>query len=108
MTDHTIPTNIEEYNKLYVLNCEVKGFGFEVAQTLACPFCCARDFMTLKPIDMAMDDDAGQQECTCETCGRSGRNIITREPGETRLEFVQTGGDDPPDWLQPKPRRVEA
>lgn len=105
---HTIPTNIDEYNKQYLLNCEITGAGFDVGQVLACPFCCAPGFMTMKPMELALSDDAGQENCTCAECGRSGRNIITREPGETRLEFVQTGGDDPPDWLQPTPRRVEA
>lgn len=105
MTGHTIPTNREDFERAFVLNTKVEGLGFDVTQILACPFCAAPDFQTVRIIT-AHGDLA--KPALCEVCGRAGRMIVVAHGTGTDAEFVQTGGDDPPEWMRPWPRRVEA
>jgi hypothetical protein len=51
-------------------------------------------------------DEQLESEHTCSECGRSGRSLVQRDASGVRFEFVQTGGDDPPEWLRPAPRRL--
>lgn len=99
---HTPPTSMDEYNAMFAQNSYVDGFGPEVASHVACPFCAAPNFMTLKPMEMALSDDL-TFEGICEECGRSGRSVMKRDASGSAMNFEQTGGDDPPPWLQPPP-----
>lgn len=100
---YTIPTTREEYERAFALNTKIEGMGFDVTSILPCPFCAAPDFMPIKIIDAPTDM---AKAYTCEVCGRSGTNIVTTDGGLS-VEFVQTAGDDPPEWLRPWPRRVD-
>lgn len=101
---HTIPTTREEYDRQFALNTKIEGFGFDVTSILPCPFCAAPDFMPIKIIQATADM---RKQVTCAVCGRSGMNLVTETVSGVKTEFVQTAGDDPPEWLRPWPRRVE-
>lgn len=100
------PTNKEEYLIRFQANQKITGYGIEgTTQHMPCPFCAAPDWMvsTIIEIEQAMAVDR-----KCAECGRSAKAIVNRRGiGDVSFEFVQTGGDDPPDWLEPKMRRVE-
>lgn len=100
---HTAPTNMDDYNKMFMENSQVTGYGIDaVTQHIPCPFCTAPDFFVI----LVVNAHAGlAEERTCSECGRSGKNIITRSANGTAFEFVQTGGDDAPEWLEPGPPR---
>lgn len=99
---YTPPTSMDEYNRRYVANTRIDGHGMGVAQHLACPFCAGPDFMTLRPVDMAMRNNLTLEE-TCKYCRRSLRAVFVRTGEGSEMRFEQTGGDDPPEWLQPPP-----
>lgn len=105
------PATLEEYNAKFMQGSEVTGYGMDVTQHLPCPFCAHPGFKELQPVAGIVDDrpniDAQMEaEATCENCGRSGRAVVTRDASGVSAEFVQTGGDDPPEYLPPM-RRVE-
>ena len=98
------PHNLAEYHQLFMQRVEIAGSGAGVTTHVPCPFCCAPGFQSLPITDT---EGAMRREATCAECGRSGLCLFDKsEPSVTKFEFVQTGGDDPPDWLLPKPRRV--
>lgn len=99
------PATLEEYNALYQANTKIEGFGMDVRQVLACPFCCAPGFMTMWVIKHGGPDKALADGATCSACGRSVKGIVDRGPNGVKFEIVQTGGDDPPAYLPPM-RRV--
>lgn len=110
-----MPRNMDEYMEQFMAGSTVSGYGLNVTQHLPCPWCCFKDFMLLQPAaGIAPGDerptlyDVMETEHRCIRCGRSGKNIIDREGGGVSAEFVQTGGPDSPDWLEPAPRRVES
>lgn len=96
------PTSMEEYTRRFSVNAEVTGFGADVTQHFPCPFCAAPGFMQIKPMELAMKDEA-TFEATCKHCGRSGRMPFKRGSLGSSMQFEQTGGPDPPPWLQPPP-----
>jgi len=100
------PTNAAEYALRFFRNQQQSGYGIEgVTMHFPCPWCAARDFQVVRVIDA---HEAMTVPMTCAECGRSGRWAhIVDEPGRTVTEFVQTGGDDAPDWLVPAPRRED-
>lgn len=101
----TPPANQHEYNVRAQQNTKITGFGAETTTVLPCPFCAAPDWMKF-PVTAGLNNYTEQSAPhTCKECGRSGRLIVARSPGEVRSELVQTGGEDPPEWLVPKPRR---
>lgn len=101
----TAPTSLEELNARATANIRIEGYGLEVRTVAACPWCGAPDWATWPVTDF--EYKAMQTETTCSECGRSGKIIVTDHgDGSTSAEIVQTGGDDPPDWLAPAPRRV--
>jgi len=82
----------------YVFGAGITGTGM----SLPCPGCASPDWLkhTLLGIDEAYAKGA-----TCKTCGRGFRIIITRPgDGSTRLETVQTAGDELPAYLPPMRR----
>ena len=98
------PTSIDEYNERYHRNMMMEGHGMETANVMPCPFCAAPRFAVVKVVDTL---DAMQTERTCSECGRSGKAFVEQNESTTRMEFVQTGGPDLPDWYYPKMRRVD-
>lgn len=108
------PGNREEYEALFAANTKIDGYFTETSMQIPCPWCAHPGFQTLSPFQGMVSDDErpGIDDQlalvhTCANCGRSGRNIIIRTEQGVDVEFVQTGGDDPPSWLVPSPRRVE-
>lgn len=98
------PENFETYNALMCQRATVSGFGIDgVTQHFPCPFCAAEDWLVVKLIDFAQD-----HEETCSACGRSARLVYSKTPDSSSMQVVQTGGDDPPEWLVPAPPRQGA
>lgn len=108
----TEPVSMDAYVERFMANQRASGFGFDVTQHFPCPFCAAADWFVVKIADFAPPQEPGtyrSPETTCGECGRSGQFVSTRDSnGGVTAEMVQTGGDDPPDWLQPAPRREAA
>lgn len=108
-----IPRNIDEYVEQATKATLIDGYGLEVTTHMPCPWCAFKDFMLLQPAAGIIPGDdrpslevTMQTEHTCIRCGRKGKNIVERSEGGVSFEFVQTGGPDAPEWLQPPPRRV--
>lgn len=104
MPKEKTPGSIDDLNERIKRNQRITGFGIQGTKIwLACPFCGAPDFMcyTLPTMERVMDAGA-----KCPECKRGMRTILQRDAGGTRMEFVQTDGDDLPNWYQPKMRRV--
>jgi hypothetical protein len=101
------PKSVEEYQKKFFKNQFIDGHGVEGVRThIPCAFCAEPDFQVLSVLGA---EDEMQEETTCKHCGRSGKTVfLVNEPGRKHFEFVQTGGEDPPVWLVPTPRRVDA
>lgn len=100
----TEPANEQEYLKLYQQNHKIDGFGIgNVYNHFPCPFCAAPDWMVTELLQVEAEM---QKDHICKNCGRSAKAIVTRTSKGVSFEVVQTGGDDPPDWLTPKMRRV--
>jgi hypothetical protein len=101
----TQPKTKEEYLERFHANERVSGHGIaEVRIHAPCPFCAAPDWSEWLIIEC---EQAMQKVTTCKECGRSGKFVFSvNTPGNKQFEFVQTGGDDPPEWLQPPPRRI--
>lgn len=98
------PASMAEYIGRFKCNSKVTGYGIEgVTMHTPCPFCAARNFSVFRVIDT---EEKIQCDRSCIECGRSARCIIETKAGVQTLELVQTGGDDPPVWLEPKPRRL--
>ncbi len=87
----------EEYEARFKANEKVEGHGI-VGMTVhvPCMFCAAPDFFvyTLPTMERVMAEGA-----TCKECGRGARAVIVKTPSCTQMSFVQTGGDDPPDYI---------
>lgn len=101
------PPDKATYERLYHQNTKIEGFGMEVRQVLACPFCCAPGFMTLWVIKNGGPSAGLEKGATCEMCKRGAKGIVEHTPGGgTKFEIVQTCGEDPPAYLPPM-RRVD-
>lgn len=95
----------EEYEAAYMAACGITGYGLEVTQILACPFCCAPDYQRIRIV--AADHDIAN-EVICANCKRGTKGLITRKDGGTSFEIVQTTGPDIPDWpWMPPIRRID-
>jgi len=96
MTD---PANMEEYNKRFGLGQMVTGQGIDTTMHMPCFFCGEPGFMKWRIREM---QTIASKEHKCAACGRSAKVIFQKGC----FEAVQTGGDDQPEWLEPKMRRV--
>jgi transcription elongation factor Elf1 len=94
---------MESYSRLYTERSQPSGYGLEVKQHFACPFCAHPDFWVAPLMDVP---SVLTQEATCEHCGRSAKTLFENVMGGQHFELVQTGGDDPPEWLVPAPKRI--
>jgi hypothetical protein len=99
------PATRDEFGLLFAENTMVSGEGLDTTQHMPCPFCAAPDFLIVKIVEFGQED-TGPFECG--SCGRSGRFVVDRETEAVRMEFVQTGGEPPPAWMAPPPKREEA
>lgn|SRR5574337_1306709 len=94
------PQSMEEFLSRYHSNERIEGFGITgVTIHMPCPFCAAPDFIVYKLIDT---HEALQRGGTCAECGRSMQVNVTDTPTAKHMSFVQTGGPDQPEWLEPK------
>jgi hypothetical protein len=91
-----------EYLTRFAQNQRVEGFGLDTAVVYPCPFCAAPDWATHKILEM---EEVMAQEHRCGECGRAAKMIFKRDASGVQFEFVQTAGDDAPEWLPPM-RRV--
>jgi hypothetical protein len=98
------PTNMDEFHLRSESNNALTGRGYETTRHVPCPFCAAPDWMVFKVLETQESIVKG---ATCLECGRTARASLRRYEGGFELELVQTGGDDQPEWLEPKMRRVE-
>ena len=104
------PANHEEWIERYYRNHHVAQDGVSTETHVPCAFCACPGFQVLG-ILTAFEDM--QREATCQFCGRSGKMIggdppdrVAADLDAMQYEFVQTGGEDPPPYLQPAPRRI--
>lgn len=103
-----LPKTAEEFKERYIKNNTVdfEGDPFREVRHLPCMFCGAPDQILLHGNRVQEDLERGG---TCLDCGRGIRVVFS---GDTRLhdgvkyEIFQTVGDEPPDYISPKPRRV--
>lgn len=101
----TEPRTLEQYEKRYAYNTVIDGYGADTTTRFACPFCAASGWCAAKILEV---EAVLQQEHTCVHCERSAKCIITRgDGGSMNMKLVQTGGDDPPEWLPPPEDRRE-
>lgn len=101
MSENT-PQSLDEYNHRYSQNFRVTGFGLDVTNHFPCPFCAAPDWYVVRLLDFGRDSP----NLTCRHCGRSGQlQYAELVGGGSHMRFVQTGGDDAPEWLTPAPQR---
>ena len=98
------PETLEQFNTRYLNNNTFEDYGIETKGHYPCPGCAAPDWKVCKVMDFA---EAIAEPATCLSCGRRFQGIVTRTPGSIRMEIVQSGGPDVPDWMQPKPRRID-
>lgn len=90
----------EEYEKRYHDNYRLEGFGLDMKVHQPCPFCAASDFHVYR-LDQLQE--VTSKETICKECGRGFRVDWKNDPTTTTGAFVQTCGDDPPDYV-PIPR----
>lgn len=96
------PPDIVTYNQKFTENTKLSGYGADVRMHWPCPFCAAPDFVEFRILEQM---EVTSTVHTCVWCGRGARIIYTIQDGNTSFEIVQTGGEDPPDYLPPM-RRV--
>lgn len=101
------PVDYEEYEARCAANSKITGYGMEVAQHLPCPFCAAPGWVTMVIVRLS---ESHNKDLPCQACGRSAMLVVESTGSSTRLELVQTGGNDPPVWMKTPPRdaRVKA
>lgn len=103
-----LPKTAEQFKERYLRNNTVdhEGDPFKELRHLPCMFCGAADMILLHAINVQEDLERGG---TCLDCGRGVRVVFagdTRKNDGVQYEVFQTCGDDPPDYISPKPRRV--
>jgi hypothetical protein len=97
------PTNMEELTRRCQNNTQFAGYSADTRSILPCPFCGAAGFMTIRLVAAEQDMADGG---TCRECKRGAKMIIEKKGNGTVFEIVQDGGADPPEWLEPKIRRI--
>lgn len=98
------PNNLEEYQQRFASNQGAEGWGVDVKAVFPCPFCAAPRWAVVAILQM---ESVLTKPHHCGECGRSAKAIFNRTAAGVSFEIVQTGGDDQPDWLTPKMRRVQ-
>jgi ribosomal protein S27AE len=93
----------DEYEKRFKENYRVEGAGLDMQIHAPCPFCGAPDFHVYR-LDQLQEVTG--KETVCKECGRGFRAHWQNDASTTTGGFVQTCGDDPPDYV-PIPRATE-
>lgn len=93
----------EDYERRFVQNEKVTGYGLDTQVHMPCPACAAADWLVYKLLDKDMKKilAAGAD---CPHCGRGFKVVFQDIGGGSMFEVVQTKGDDLPLYL-PKMRR---
>lgn len=102
MTTEFDPKTVAEYNEKAARGTRYSGFGVDTMAHAPCPACAEPDFMSWKILEVK---EATARGAVCAKCGRGFKGLIDESHGGTSIEFVQTQGDDLPEYL-PKMRRV--
>ncbi len=97
--------SMAELNAKTAANSKIVGFGAETGMEVACPFCGNPNWCKYTILEC---QSVMAQEHVCKHCYRGAKAIFTRHPGGVFFEMVQTSGPNPPDWFEPKMRRVDA
>jgi hypothetical protein len=102
-----LPTTMQEFQDRYMQNntVENEGTASEIRH-MPCMFCGAPDVILLHALRVQEDLERGG---TCPDCGRGIRVVFsadTRTTDGVNYEVFQTVGDEPPDYIVTKPRRV--
>lgn len=97
------PTNMAEYIDQMNTNISMSGIGIEYEVHLPCPFCAHAGWLSYVVPTMR---DTLMKGATCANCGRSARLVLQEAPNSVKLELVQTGGPDQPDWMTPQIPKV--
>lgn len=99
----TEPATKEEYERRYMENYRVEGYGIEgVTNHFPCPFCAAPDWHVVRIIDFGVPPGEGtyhSKPIECQACGRSARYASQRTGGGVTMGMVQTAGPDPAPWV---------
>lgn len=99
-----VPTTRDEFVARYKGNERVVGRNEMTVTHMPCIFCGAPDFFILPILRVQEVLQAGS---ICAECGRGARVIFTGDDRDkVQYEVVQTVGIDPPEYLEPAPRRV--
>lgn len=99
-----LPMNLEEYNQRCKANMQISGRYSDTTIHMPCLFCGAAEFMVYKILEMKPVCSVG---ATCKECGRAAKAIFSGDAHSAQFEFVQTVGDDPPEWLPIPIRRFD-
>lgn len=105
MTGRSIPQSMPEFLERFEANSKLTGHGIDKLEMhIPCPFCAAPDFMVYLIFNA---EATWMKGATCGHCGRSAKVIFgTKTEERTGFELVQTGGDEQPDWLEPKLKKL--
>lgn len=99
--------SMEELRVNTMIHLRTEGYGVETKSILPCPFCASPDWLVF-PVTAGLNGYVEEQKPRfCKNCCRTARVIIVRSKDSVTFEIVQTDGPEPPEWMQPKPRREE-
>jgi len=107
MSEDRLPTTYQEFHDRYKSNERIENEGTPQAVVhMPCMFCGAPDFFVLRALQVQEDLSKGTK---CVECGRSVVVVFGPPKGiaeSVSYEVFQYAGDDPPEYLPSKPRRV--
>lgn len=99
---------MDDLNREIMANSNTEGYGLDVTQVMACPFCAEPDAMRMAVIKMATTLYPYTMPGSCDACGRKFEARVDKdENGSIMGQFFQTAGDDMPEWFQPPMPRSE-
>lgn len=98
------PKTRQEFVDRYLRNNTVEREGMSDQLThLPCMFCGCPDMMLLHALNVKEDLMRGGK---CQECGRGIQVIFDNDGDLIKYEVLQTEGADPPEYIEPWPRRV--
>lgn len=102
--EHEIPQTKADYERAYMANYEVTGYGPEVTNHFPCPVCAKPDWYVVKLVDFGLPLEArGQykgEDLPCDCCGRVFRFIMSRDDNSTSMHMEMVSGDPVPEYLE--------
>jgi hypothetical protein len=102
---HTIPETKQDYERAYMANHEITGFGIEgTTNHFPCPVCCMPDWYVVRVVDFGVPLEVRgayvTDELPCDCCGRVFRFVGTRDASSTTMRLEMVSGDPVPDYLE--------